>query len=511
MKNLEIPRRTPLGSPGRIMTDPALKELFGYQAPPTCGRFMRSGAFTRIIAGPVGSGKTTSCIVELLRRACEQEPHTDGIRYTRFAICRQTLRQLMDTVLNDCHQWLRQLGEWKEFKKTYQVRFGNIHSDWMFIPLEDAGDQARLLSMQLTGAWLSEAIEMNFDVLAPLSGRIGRYPSPKVGGVPTWSGIIADTNMPTQATPWHKYMSEPPIDAQVFIQPSGMAPAAENLDFLGPQTVETAKLPQGDPRRLAQGRTYYERLVRQHGEASAWCRRYVYAEFGEDPSGQGVFKNTFIPSFHGVEQTLIIPGYPLIIGQDFGRDPWSIICQMDHQGRLVVHEEVAATNIGLELHLKQGLRPRLMQSKYVGMKMFVVGDPAGVAKSTISEETSFDVIKRMGLSAFPAPTNDIDPRLRAVEALLGQQRNAGPALIINKLACPMLFRAMSGGYRFLKTKAGALRPTPDKMDPEGFSHVADTLQYVALVVHGGLVHEFAARMTPQQRPPRPRISSSAWT
>jgi hypothetical protein len=317
--------------------------------------------------------------------------------------------------------------------------------------------------------------------------------------------------MPTQETPWHKYMINPPSDAQIFLQPSGMAANAENLDYIGPQTEETAKLPLGDQRRLLQGRTYYERLVRQHGEDSAWVKRYVYAEFGEDPSGQGVFRNTFIPAFHGVDHTLVIPGYPIIIGQDFGRDPWSIICQVDHQGRLLIHEEVAATNIGLEKHIINNLRPRLMQSKYMGMKMFVVGDPAGVARSTISEETSFDVIKRLGLAAFPAPTNDIDPRLRAVEALLGQQRNAGPALMINKGGCPMLFRAMAGGYRFLKSKAGALRPTPDKQDPEGFSHVADTLQYVCLVVHGGLVSEFSARMTPVNRPPRPKISSSAWT
>lgn len=488
-----------------------MPELFNYTAPPTCARMMKSEAFTRIIAGPVGSGKTTATIIELLRRACEQQPFTDGLRYTRMAVCRQTLRQLMDTVLQDCHLWLKTLGVWKEFKKTYQIRFGDVVSDWIFIPLEDATDQARLLSMQLTGAWLSECIEMNFDVLAPLSGRIGRYPSPKAGGVPTWSGIIADTNMPTELSPWHKYMTEPPIDAAIFIQPGGMDENAENLDYLGPQTPETAALPLGDPRRIAQGRTYYERLIRQHGETSPWVRRYVFAEFGADLSGSAVFRETFLPTFHGVENTLVIPGYPIIVGQDFGRNPWSIICQMDHQGRLIVHEEVAGTNIGLEKHIMQNLRPRLMQSKYLGNRVFAVGDPAGVAKSTISEETSFDVMKRLGLSAFPAPTNDIDPRLRAVEALLGQQRNGGPALMINKIEAPMLFRAMAGGYRFLRAKAGALRPTPDKNDPEGYSHVADTLQYVALIVHGGLVHEYVAHMTPRSQGPQRRISSAAWT
>ena len=57
-------------------------------------KFMASDAYGRIIAGPVGSGKTTACIMELLRRAIEQEPASDGIRYSRFAVVRQTLKQL---------------------------------------------------------------------------------------------------------------------------------------------------------------------------------------------------------------------------------------------------------------------------------------------------------------------------------------------------------------------------------------------------------------------------------
>ncbi len=59
-----------------------------YTAPKTCARFMVSEAALRLIAGPVGSGKTTACIFELFRRAAAQAPSLDGYRYTRFAICR---------------------------------------------------------------------------------------------------------------------------------------------------------------------------------------------------------------------------------------------------------------------------------------------------------------------------------------------------------------------------------------------------------------------------------------
>ena len=119
-----------------------------YTAPPTLAAFMRSNTFGRIACGPVGSGKTTACIVELLRRAMEQAKAPDGLRYTRVAIVRQTLKQLRDTVLNDAKTWLTGLGSWKVSESTFYVEFGDVRSEWIFIPLEDSTDQARLLSMQ---------------------------------------------------------------------------------------------------------------------------------------------------------------------------------------------------------------------------------------------------------------------------------------------------------------------------------------------------------------------------
>lgn len=491
-----------------------------YEAPPTLAAFMKSEAFGRIAAGPVGSGKTTACVIELLRRSMMQAPADDNVRYTRYAIVRQTLKQLRDTVLKDCEGWLRGLGVWKVSESTFHLNFNDVVSEWIFIPLEDATDQARLLSMQLTGAWLSEAIEMDLNVVGPVTERLGRYPSGALGA-PTWHGLIADTNMPTEMSVWHQFMENLPPNWQKFIQPSGMASpifnaarqqigGAENLNYLL-QTEKTKRLPLNHPVRLAQGRSYYENIIATHGEHSARVRRYVHAQYGDDPSGLAVFKDSFRPSFHIVNETNVIPGYPLLIGQDFGRNPWSLICQNDHLGRLIVHEEVPGTNIGLEAHIKHNLKPRLMQAKFLGMKIAVVGDPAGIAKDSILEENSIDVIQRLGLPAFPAPTNDIDPRLRAVEALLGQQTQGGPTLAINGPACRMLCRAMSGGYRFAKTKVGGLKGKPEKNDAEGYSHVVDALQYVALVVHGGMTDYITKRIYLKKRAPRPHVTPAGWT
>ena len=477
-----------------------------YSAPPTCAAFMKSQAFGRLIAGPVGSGKTTACLFEMFRRSCEQAPAPDGLRYTRFAIVRQTLKQLKDTVLKDITTWLQGIAEYKVSDNTIYVTIGDVRSEWLLIPLDTPEDQRRLLSMQLTGAWMSEAIEMDVGIISPLAGRLGRFPGPALGGC-TWFGMIADTNMPAEGSPWHKFMElDTPPDWHIFIQPGGMEDNAENLEYLT-QTPETLKLPVTSEVRRAQGRTYYERFLRSNTED--WCKRYVHAQFGDDPSGSAVFKDSFKSSFHVVEGVMPVSGHPLIIGQDFGRDPCSVICQLDHKGRLLVLEEVLAEDIGLELHVERNLRPALMDPQYMGRAIAIVGDPAGRSKGSIYEETSFDALKRMGFQAFPAPTNDIDKRIRSIEAFLLAQRDGGPAILVDRDRCPKVARALNGGYRYAKTRGGVRKALPDKNE---YSHIIDALQYAALAAHGGMVGMIAGRLQqgPRRRE-RKNVSSGAWT
>jgi len=477
-----------------------------YDAPPTCARFMRSTALIRIIAGPVGSGKTTACIWELFRRACEQHKGPDGIRRTRFAIVRQTLSQLKQTVLKDILYWMKGIADYRVSENTIYIRVGDVQSEWVLIPLEDPEDQKRLLSSQLTGAWMSECIEIDAGLVGPIFGRCGRYPSAADGGA-TWYGVIGDTNMPSIGSEWHRLMElETPSTWQRWIQPGGMEDDAENLEWLL-QNPETLKLPPDDPVRRARGRVYYKNLLEGHGED--WVKRYVHAQYGDDPSGSAVFRQSFKLSFHVVDEVMPVHGHPLIVGQDFGRDPCSIITQLDHKGRLLILQEVVAEDIGLELHIQRALRPALYDERYMGRPVAVVGDPAGRDRSTIYEETTFDVMKRMGFMAFPASTNNVDARLRAVEAFFERQADGGPAIIIDKARCPRLIRALSGGYRFARMRSGQLKPAPEKNE---FSHIADALQYACLAAHGGMVGMISAHLRrPSRAHLRQRVSSAAWT
>lgn len=478
-----------------------------FSATPTCARMMKSNAFMRLIGGPVGSGKTTACIFELFRRACEQSPAPDGFRYTRFAIVRQTLQQLKSTVLKDIMAWFGPVAYLKVQDNTVFIEVGDVKSEWLLIPLENVEDQRRLLSSQLTGAWLSEAIEIDVDLVPALAGRCGRYPSAG-RGVPTWFGLIADTNLPPIGSPWHKFMDlETPPDWQIFIQPGGLDQHAENLNWLA-QTEETIKLPIDDPARLAQGRTYYERLSR--GNNPDWIKRYVHAQYGDDPSGTAVFRESFKQSFHVVDEVLPVFGHPIVVGQDFGRDPCAVLTQLDHKGRLLVLGEVVVEDMGLQQMLNVGLRPLLAHERYSGRPAVLIGDPAGASKSTLYEETSFDLIKRNGFMGFPAPTNDIDARLRSVEAFLLGQRDGGPAVIIDRQRCPMLIRALSGGYRYGKNAHGVKKPTPDKTGPGAkYTHVADAFQYACLAHHGGMNTMIQSRLV-RIAPTRIKPSAAGW-
>jgi hypothetical protein len=449
---------------------------------------MNSDAFVRIIMGPVGSGKTTALIMEILRRGIEQRPGPDGVRRTRWAIVRQTLSQMKMTILLDMLSWFRLFATYKVSEQLVTLEFNDVRIEIYLIPLEEEEDQKRLLSMQLTGCAMNECTELSIDLVSAISGRCGRFPSKAEGG-PSWFGVIGDCNAPTEGSDWWKMMEEDrPHDWQVFRQPSGLSPEAENVENLPDK--------------------YYQRLADNPNRD--WVRRYVECEYGEDPSGVAVFRDCFRRNFHTVDHLDPVMGKTIIIGQDFGRSPCSLICQPDFRGRLLVLEEVLAEDIGLETHVARSLKPALYSDRYAGHLFAAVGDPSGVAKGNFLEEDSFDVLRRLGVPAFPAPTNAIESRLAAVEQLLFQQRDGGPAIVIDRSRCPMLVRALNGAYRYERNQAGLTKPLPEKSHPA--SDLADALQYVCLVLNAGIVNFIAKRIKPKlKNVPKKRVSQMGWT
>lgn len=240
-----------------------------YTPPATMRRFMRSDAFVRACIGPIGSGKSSACIVEIPRRAAQQAPGSDGIRRTRFAVIRNTRPQLQDTTRRTFEQWIPpERGTWNEQDFTFTLEGPlsdgtRLHCEVLFRALDRPQDVRKVLSLELTGAYINEAREIPKEVVDGLQGRVGRYPSKAQGGA-TWFGIWMDSN------PWHTghwgyelFSKQRPADFALFEQPSGLGADAENLENLPPG--------------------YYERL--RSGKDAEWIAEYLRGEYPRADKG----------------------------------------------------------------------------------------------------------------------------------------------------------------------------------------------------------------------------------
>ena len=77
-----------------------------YTPSPTQKNFMLAPAYVRVLAGPVGGGKSVACVHELMRLACGQAPNKQGVRKTRTVIVRNTADQLALTTRKTVFDWL---------------------------------------------------------------------------------------------------------------------------------------------------------------------------------------------------------------------------------------------------------------------------------------------------------------------------------------------------------------------------------------------------------------------
>jgi hypothetical protein len=63
-------------------------KTYDYDDVPTVRKFNQDNRFFRSIMGPVGSGKSSGCVAEIIDRGIAQEPDRDGVRRTRWAVVR---------------------------------------------------------------------------------------------------------------------------------------------------------------------------------------------------------------------------------------------------------------------------------------------------------------------------------------------------------------------------------------------------------------------------------------
>ncbi len=437
-----------------------------YKASPTLSKFHKDSSFVRGVMGPIGSGKSVAMCWEIFLRALKHPPGSNGVRDVKVAVIRNTYRELTDTTIETWHQWFpKNLGVWKQIDLSHTITEllpdgTTLRLEVLFRALDKPSDIKKLLSLELTFAWINEAREIPKQVLDMLTGRVGRYPSPNTFNASDyseqlyWSGIIMDTNPPDNDHWWYRLFEEnKPDDYVLFKQPSGIASNAENRKNLHPK--------------------YYERM--QSGKTKEWVDVYVHGHYGFITDGMPVFPE-FNYDIH-VAQDFIEPvkNIELWVGLDFGRTPAAAFAQnVNGQWRFI--DEITTENMGASQFAKE--LGRKLRKEYRGYAINIYGDPAGEEMTQVDDSTPFLVLYEHGIDCLPAPSQDPTIRREALATQLTSLTAFGRPKAVFSPKCSMLIRGVSGGYKYKRLQIAGEDRYQNKPDKNKFSHVCEAAEYL---------------------------------
>lgn len=444
-------------------------------------QFHSDSSFVRGLMGPVGSGKSSSCCVEILTRALEQKPGPDGKRSSRWAILRSTYPELKSTTIKTWVDWFGPICTMRwDTPITSTISIGDIGDgtglevEVLFLAMDRAEDVGKMRSLELTGGWMNEAGLMDKAVLDTLTQRVGRFPALRNGG-PSWTGVIMDTNPPDDDSWWYKIFEEDkPKSYKLFKQPGGLY---YDGDDESPTFGQYLPNPLAENvHNLPSGYEYYNRQVA--GKTEDWIRVFLCGTYGTTLDGKPVYPE-WNEEIHLARETLQpIPGMPIVLAFDFGLTPAATFVQMTPRGQLLVLGEIISEDMGIRQFYSEVVRPEIIQ-KYSGFRIEACGDPAGTIRAQTNEKTCMQELLEMGMLCEPAPTNEFVARRESVAFFLQRLSGGEPGFLLDP-SCKMLRKGFNGGYRYERIRASGSTKYKDRPVKDKYSHVADSLQYACL-------------------------------
>lgn len=456
--------------------------------------FHSDDTFIKLVIGPYGSGKSTMCIQDIVKRACEMPIWSNGRRKSKWAIVRNTSGELSSTTLATWLQWFGDLGDITKRQKplmTYEHIFndgnGIVELDLIFIALDREDDLRKIKSMEVTGAYINELSEVPQGALSHFKGRVNhRYPSRAFCDQPYWSGIIADTNPPSDDHWIHKDFEEKRLDSyKIFHQPHGLLKGESNEWLRNPNADNAINLSDD----------YYLKLA--EGQTEDFVKVFCLGEYGLVGFGKKVYPE-YNDDLHSVEDIEAIQGDPLHLGWDFGLTPACVVTQISPRGQFRILKEYTADGMGIRTFAESIVLPSLAKDFPYCKIGESEADPSGIQRSQIMEELScIGDLNALGITTRGANTNDLAPRIGSVCYFLNTMIDGKPAFMLSRKGCPTLRRGFTKDYCYNRIAVSGEERYRDKPDKNMSSHPHDGLQYIAM--------KFAADRIIEAKQPREKV------
>lgn len=452
-------------------------------------------SFVRLLIGPYGSGKSTWCINEIVRRTAAMPSWYRGRRKARWAIVRNTSGELQSTTLQTWLNWFSDLGDVHRRQKpllTYEYSFndgkGVIELELIFIALDREEDLRKIKSLEVTGCYINELSEVPQGALSHFKGRVNRrYPSPSFCDIPYWSGIIADTN-PPEIDHWiYKDFELKSLESyKIFHQPPGLLKDSNDKWYQNPNCDNYKNI----------ANDYYTKLA--EGQTQDFIKVFCLGEYGSVGFGKRVYPE-FNSDVHIVERITSIQGDPIHLGWDFGLTPACIVLQLSPRGQLRILKEYQGEDMGIRTFAQNIVIPSLQKDFPYNKIGISRADPSGIAGDDIMEELScIGELNSLGIDTSPASTNALEPRIGSVRYFLNTMIDGQPGIIVSKEGCPRLIKGFVKDYMFKRISVSGEERYKEIPHKNMASHCHDSLQYIAL--------EFAAKHITDGKKPDPPIN-----
>lgn len=434
-------------------------------AGPISDQYILSTAPVSLIIGPGGSGKTTASAKKSLVEAQRMRPGADGLRRYVLGVWRQKYVNVWKATIPSWwklfprdlpkSKWTGASPREAEHVVRFEDRWGPIEMTARFRAFGESADPDDVLGNEFTDCYLNEMPTLTEELFGALSDRVGRDPPMEISG--RVGRFFGDGNAPDVLNYCYRDFFEALKPGyRLFLQPSGLAPEAENIQ--------------------AVGREYYLNTTRVFAHQPWRIRRMVHAQPGFTRANDPVY-----PKFDDVrnvshEPIEVFKQLPVLVGIDGGLTPAAAYMQERSNGQLRILAEVALERGGMKALSVEMLA--LEAARFPDCSFRTVCDPAMAPGEDLADKSDrqrlAEYLKR---DVDCARSQETGARKDAVNDKFDLTLDGGvPGLLLDR-RCKALRRGFSQTYHYKNIAGtddrGSIAKTFD-------SHVHDALQYGAL-------------------------------